>query len=281
MVRDSKNLNIYYDFEFLEGEQHKYFLGVPFWKTKPTIDMISLGMVIDDGRTTKREYIICKDFNIDEAWNRYDITDDWKDGLVSLEIARQHKIYWLRENVLKPIWVELEYIDRLSPHAGRTLEEFQKLYIPKLKFTKERFKYLIEKYGKSRDEVRTILDGIVEGYDNVSLYGYYSSYDHVLFSWIFGKMVDLPSNINKFTYDLKPYLNEYLEKFKKDNIYFSNDKFLFNGDSKYNLSDILDFVKKNTNYPQLDPKNEHHALNDAVWISKLYTFLKKEGFINT
>ena len=53
------------DLEFLEGTQKKLF-----GETKPTIDLISIGIVCEDGR---EYYAISKDFNLKEAWNRYDL----------------------------------------------------------------------------------------------------------------------------------------------------------------------------------------------------------------
>ena len=57
-------MKYFIDTEFLEGTQKKWF-----GETKPTIDLISIGIVGEDGR---EYYAISKDFNIKEAWNRYD-----------------------------------------------------------------------------------------------------------------------------------------------------------------------------------------------------------------
>lgn len=56
--------NYYIDTEFLEGTQKKF----PFGNTKPTIDLISLGLVDEKDRIY---YAISKDFNLKEAWNRW------------------------------------------------------------------------------------------------------------------------------------------------------------------------------------------------------------------
>jgi hypothetical protein len=39
--------------------------------------------------------------------------------------------------------------------------------------------------------------------DPVELWGYYADYDHVLLSWIFGRMVDLPPGMPMLTLDVK------------------------------------------------------------------------------
>ena len=61
-------MKYFLDTEFIEGNQKRFF-----GKTKPTIDLISIGMVAEDGR---EYYAISKDFNLKEAWNRYDIVTE-------------------------------------------------------------------------------------------------------------------------------------------------------------------------------------------------------------
>ena len=55
-------MKYFIDTEFLEGTQRKGFMGMG--KTKPTIDLISIGIVCEDGR---EYYAISKDFNLKEA----------------------------------------------------------------------------------------------------------------------------------------------------------------------------------------------------------------------
>ena len=52
-------MKYFLDTEFLEGTQKKWF-----GQTKPTIDLISIGIVCEDGR---EYYAISKDFNLKEA----------------------------------------------------------------------------------------------------------------------------------------------------------------------------------------------------------------------
>ena len=61
-------MRYYLDTEFLEGTQKSFF-----GKTKPIIDLISIGIVSEGGR---EYYAISKDFNLKEAWNRYDIVTE-------------------------------------------------------------------------------------------------------------------------------------------------------------------------------------------------------------
>lgn len=90
-------MKYFLDTEFLEGKQKETFPISLFRKHTPeTIDLISIGIVSENGRMM---YEICKDFNLKEAWNRFQL---------ETEIAPINvKVYWLRENVLYPIWKEL------------------------------------------------------------------------------------------------------------------------------------------------------------------------------
>lgn len=78
---------------------------------------------------------------------------------------------------------------------------------------------------------------------NTKLYGYYSAYDHVVLSQIFGRMIDLPEGMPMYTIDLKQYLD-----------YFDINK---------------DVLMANI---QLD---EHDAILDARWNLKLYNAITK------
>ena len=90
-------MNYFLDLEFLEGPQKKLF-----GYTKPTIDLISIGIKCEDDR---EYYAISKDFNLKEAWNRYDLV---RDGFTDEGLTPNFKkVYWIRENVLRQIWVEL------------------------------------------------------------------------------------------------------------------------------------------------------------------------------
>ena len=66
-------MKYFMDFEFLEGYiPVKIFgLNIPKCLIKPnnTIQPISIGLVSSDNR---EYYAISKDFNLKEAWNRYD-----------------------------------------------------------------------------------------------------------------------------------------------------------------------------------------------------------------
>ncbi len=199
-------MNYYYDCEFLEGTQDRMIMGMRIGKTKPTIDLISIGIVSEDER---EYYAISKDFNLKEAWNRYDIAEQ---TMFEKQHGLSRKIYWIRENVLKPIFYKWKNKD---------------INFHEIDFTYKEFKKLLKKYGKSNkqiaEEICQFIDArwIEEGNyskgfiypgdtstkevktTNVQFYGYYSDYDHVALCWLFGKMIDLPKGFPMYTIDLQ------------------------------------------------------------------------------
>lgn len=276
-------MNYFLDTEFLEGTQ-KTFLGI----SKPTIDLISIGLVCENGN---KYYAISKDFNLKEAWNRYDlkVNKDYKpsfggglDGHYNPKFIRE---YWIRENVLKPIYDEL-FMKIVSDDNMLTGDEY-------VYFTYSNFKTLIKRYGKTNKQIGTeIKDFIYKTPTNLSFqstenqikywgkevpikfYGYYADYDWVVFCWLFGKMIDLPKGFPKYCIDLKQELDRR----------FPNGKYgttvvipkLVNGTLLAELSPKTEYkeinIKEHPNYPKQN--NEHNALSDAKWNFELFQFLQ-------
>jgi hypothetical protein len=235
-------MKYFIDTEFLEGTQDKTIFGIKYGETKPTIDLISIGIVAEDGR---EYYAISKDFNLKEAWNRYDIKS--YSGKGGIGENTHEKVYWIRDNVLKPIFYEM-YGKDINFH---NIDNY---------FTYKEFKKFINKYGKSNKQIaEEILRFIstsecrmVEKYgDKPEFYGYYSDYDWVVFCWLFGRMIDLPNGFPMFAFDLKQELDDVNKERQKQSRTFD--------------------IKKHPNYP--NQTNEHNALADAKWNKKLYKFL--------
>lgn len=276
--------NYYYDLEFLEGTQTKSFLGFKY-KTPPTIDIISIGIVSEDNR---EYYAISKDFNLKEAWNRYDLKRAMCiEGMTHNKIE---KVYWIRENVLSPIFKDLWEKGKnakLSP-------------VDKHLFTYKNLKKLIFLYGKSNKQIseevkdfcttKLITEKVIdrnfycteESYTDakqrlergksvkltehftgksspVNLYGYYSAYDHVAFCWLFGKMIDLPSGFPMYTIDLQQ---------EKDRII---QRAYNRAKNDFERKIILD-MESMKDYPK--QTNEHSAIHDARFNKQLHEFLK-------
>jgi hypothetical protein len=182
-------MNYFLDTEFTEGTQQKRFLGVVYGKTAPTIDLISIGMTSEDGRAY---YAVSKDFNLREAWERYDL----KEAELSVE-----KKYWLREKVLKPIWAE--FSERYqSENMGMPDEHYA--------FSYRSLKVLIGLYGKTNEQIKQdLLAFVVADEAGIDFYGYYCDYNWVVFCWLFGKMIDLPEGFPRYCRDLKQTMDHY------------------------------------------------------------------------
>lgn len=216
------------------------------YKTAPTIDLISIGIVDENGR---EYYAISNEFNLREAWNRYDLVPMLNKGGVG-ETDTHKMVYWIRENVLRTIW--LDYI------GG---EEQEKIF----PFTFRNMKKIIAEVGKSRSRIANDICAFIYGDDcggsgmsplelsiryevsdktkEPEFYAYYADYDWVVFCWIFGKMMQLPKGFPLFCKDLKQIMDE--KGFDKE--------------------------WRRKNLP--DPIGEHNALVDARWNLKLYNLM--------
>lgn len=209
-------MNYYLDTEFLEGTQKKSFLGIRYGKTKPTIDLISIGMVAEDGR---EYYAISKDFNLYEAWNRYDTT----------KLLPERIKYWIRDNVLYPIWLFLSKKEQLYA-SNPIVKQGQEMTFSSLK-------KLIRKYGKTNKQIAKEIKhfchganieehGVITGYvrdENPKFYAYYADYDWVVFCWLFGNMIDLPKGYPMYCRDLKQIADEISEQRKVSTRYLKNN----------------------------------------------------------
>ena len=282
-------MKYFLDTEFLEGTQKKWF-----GETKPTIDLISIGIVGEDSR---EYYAISKDFNLKEAWNRYDIKVEQVSGDLRNRYPEgiKTKVYWLRDNVLKPIFIELraKEVEEYNIAKRRNII----LDFPTYSFSYKNFKRLINKYGKtnkqiaeevyefckgkinerkdgfrefvySKDDVNKEKPlpayGYFENRSNPEFYGYYCDYDWVVFCWLFGKMIDLPKGFPMFAFDLKQTLDEKALNWK-GNLQQTLQIYCDDFDSK------LDAIKSCKDYPK--QTNEHNALSDAHFNYNLYKFL--------
>ncbi len=241
-------MRIYLDTEFLEGKQKKTFLGVTYGYTKPTIDLISIGLVREDG---KELFLLSNEFNLREAWDRCD-------GVINEGFPPFRINYCIRENVLLPIYRKYITGDNRN----------------RVSFSYQTMRYILDNWGVSLEQIaaevklfcycetRTRVEiptgqGI-SGYGGYRIdtqvtkprfFGYYADYDWVVFCWLFGRMIDLPSSFPKLCYDIKQILDE---KCKKLNI--TN-------------------VKDHADYP-IQLEGVHDALEDAKWNKKLYEFTR-------
>lgn len=267
-------MKYFIDTEFIEGDVSLKFAGfnIPKWLIKPnnTIQLISIALISEDNR---KYYAISKDFNLYESWNRYDlvVNKNYPAG------SEYNKVYWIRDNVLKPIYDEL-FIKWCKDNNSLTGDEF-------VYFNYTNFKELINKYGKSNkqiaEEIKDFciqkiiiekdIDVLASTFPSIGFsdspktkidypifYGYYSAYDHVALSWLFGKMIDLPAGFPRYTIDLKQVEDERFRTFHKSEI-----KLIKNQKMGINTQCAL--------YPK--QTNIHNALSDAKFNKELYEFL--------
>ena len=214
---------------------------------------------------SREYYAICKDFDLKAAWDNE----------------------WLRDNVLKPIWTELRIDDYEEPKRkdnARTIAIYTGAYGRKMLitsllqdswFTYKDFKRLINKYGKTREQIAeevkefTVQQLHIVNTDYIApieFYAYYAAYDWVVFCWLFGRMIDLPTGFPMYCNDLKQILDE-KAKTLSGKIDTPNDRIV----GYNNLKEQLEYIKQHVNYPKQD--NEHNALDDAKWDKELDNFI--------
>ncbi len=229
-------MKYFIDTEFLEGKQDKRFLGIKYGETKPTIDLVSIGIVCEDGR---EYYAISKDFNLKQVWNNKDT--------------------WIKENVLLPI-----YTDEVCGDARNTYDfsySTMKMVLKSIGKSNEQIAKEIKQFIYTNEEVDFTRNDIAgnEHYSygilntNPKFYGYYSDYDWVVFCWLFGNMMQLPKGFPMYCKDLKQMLDE-KEIARQD------------GTDMVELRNLPTYPKQT---------NEHNALSDAKWNFELFKFLQQ------
>jgi hypothetical protein len=265
-------MKYFLDTEFLEGTQ-KTFFG----NSKPTIDLISIGIVADDGR---EYYAISKDFNLKEAWNRWQQRTGEGD-----RNNIQPRLYWIRENVLRQLFNDLRLMQNKDIDKMNQLRvNHSENWLTGDEFSFKVLKKLLNKYGKSNKQ---IAEGIVEFTYNhifykfrgserefhqrtknygwnlkepIEFYAYYADYDWVAFCWLFGKMMDLPKEYPMYCRDLKQIFDSKISPQEIRAIGYDG---------------AVKRLKANGTYPKQE--NEHSALADAKWNRQLFRFLEGVG----
>lgn len=278
-------MKYFIDTEFIEGF-HKPLFG----KKRHFIDLISIGIVAEDGR---EYYAISKDFDLKSVWNKYDlkkveVSGDGKN--IYPEGYCVKKVYWLRDNVLKQI-----FEDWRNNYNGRIVRTGLPFPLEDRKMTFKKMKKVIIKYaGKSNKQIAEEIEWFIrrnhhvncntnelvddKTHEPVEFYGYYADYDWVLFCSLFGRMIDLPKGFPMYCKDLKQMLDE---KAESKNWYYGRDIWnntpnrsndLQEGDYPASLKDKIKKIKSHDDYPKQN--NEHNALADAKWNHDLYKFIK-------
>ncbi len=158
-------MKYFIDTEFIEGF-HKPMFG----KKRHFIDLISIGIVAEDGRIY---YAISNEYNYNDA-------DDW-----------------VKKNVIIPMYLQEIGGDKRN-HIDA--EHFHKC-IPNGKSNKQ-IAEDINHFCNSNSFLYNKAGSELE------FYGYYADYDWVVFCSLFGRMIDLPKGFPMYCKDLKQMLDE-------------------------------------------------------------------------
>ena len=290
-----------------------FLFGISIPKTPPTIDLISIGIVSELGQTF---YAISKEFNLHEAWNRFDIVKEQVSGDARNQCpeGKTEKVYWIREIVLKPIWSQM-FLWQHIEDANLTKEEANE-YEKALNageydflFNLKSFKSLLNQYGKSNKDIAS---GIFE-FVNPDLGFHISAYNNSDLKE--GGSLDKHFKIHNVTdieeiYVAQPefyaYFADYdwvalcwlfgemmdlpkgfpmycrdlkqmLDDYVLEQMEMYRDKVLHPETKEYpSFDSYLKYIKGHPDYPTQE--NEHHALADAKWNLKLYQFLTRNWF---
>lgn len=157
----------------------KYWYDTEFYEDGSQINLISIGIVAEDGREFYAE-------NYDFSWQ---------------DVPEHH---WIWDNV--------------KPHLHGLTAQYHKYEIA--------------------NHVRKFITKDGTEFDN-ELWGYYSSYDHVVLAQLFGRMVDMPDGVPWFTQDIRQ------------------------------VKAMLKAEGWEYEFPK-QTSTEHHALADAKWTKEAY-----------
>ena len=158
-------MKYFLDTEFIEGF-HKPLFG----KRRHYIDLISIGVVAEDGR---------KYHAISNEYNYKDAND------------------WVKQNVITPLYASTVHGD------ARNRFEADNFHYSYGKSKKQIRIDLLQFFGCYLDVHFPRI-----GTDIPEIYGYYSDYDWVLFCSLFGRMIDLPKGFPMYCIDLKQMMDE-------------------------------------------------------------------------
>lgn len=228
-------MKYFIDTEFIEGF-HKPLFG----KKRHFIDLISIGIVCEDGR---QYYAISNEYKFKDADK------------------------WVQENVITPMYIDQIHGDQ----RNRWSEKNFHLWLGKsnAEIAEEIIEFI---YGPSDNLFGLTALQEAQKYEindkskNPEFYGYYADYDWVLFCSLFGRMIDLPKGFPMYCRDLKQMIDEAY-------VYQENK---YPGEGR--LESWLRIVKNHPEYPI--QKDEHNALSDALWNKELYDFITQKKFLN-
>lgn len=154
----------------------KYFLDTEFIEDGKTIDLISIGIVAEDGR---EYYAVNSECKFENASN------------------------WVWKNVLNPIgiYVSSRFINPSDPSISANTKNT--LAYCKTKNAIKEDLLMFFAYEATNTDSFTAIKSAEECYKELEFWGYYADYDWVVFCQLFGTMMDLPNGFPMFCNDLK------------------------------------------------------------------------------
>lgn len=150
----------------------KYFLDTEFVENGSTIDLISLGIVCEDGRTLYKQNKDCK----------FQSASDW---------------------VWRNVFPHLIHFDM---HGIRSCNEKSHVMESRLDGRCHSKDCPWDYRSNIRDSVIKFCD--VEKYGKPEFWGYYADYDWVAFCQLFGTMMDLPKDFPMYCRDIKQWCDQ-------------------------------------------------------------------------
>lgn len=252
-------MKYFLDTEFISGFKSSYWKLPLQWKPRHFIDLISIGIVCEDGR---EYYAISNEFVGDDA-------DEWVRENVIYPIIEANGYSKNLSNLHHVLTYDSHALSRIQKQIGKSnkqiAEEICMFCYPQqswqFKDAQSEFLSRAKEYGWIADQPE--------------FYGYYADYDWVLFCSLFGRMIDLPKGFPMYCRDLKQMLDErvYQELYAYNHEMVERYNTTVTAELKreWTFENELSRFKNKENYPKQE--NEHNALADAKWNYELYKFL--------
>ncbi len=244
-------MKYFIDTEFIEGF-HKPLFG----KKRHFVDLISIGIVAEDGR---EYYAISNEY-------RYNDASQWvKDNVIlpmyQNELSGDIKNRLTSKNFHKEIGksnrqIAMEIETFCNTGSANCINGIGccNYFFDKVEDWKSEF---AERKANGHEMTNIFEKNPLE------FYAYYADYDWVVFCSLFGTMMDLPKGFPMYCNDLKQAFDE------KVTIHVDREHLKGN---MVKFDEMLGMYKSNEAYPKQE--NEHNALADAKWNKKLHEFLK-------
>ena len=197
-------MKYFIDTQFIESTPLKRLLLKPMSDVKSTIDLISLAIVSEDDR---EYYAISKDFDLNIAWNIYQIEKELKHPTGRFDIEEdviEKKVYWIRDTILKTIWEKLVYEYIHDDSETCNTETFS--------FNYNSLSNLLEIYGKTNDEIAKEVKELCGDYPQ--FYNYDVGTDKLSFDWLFKHINHYPKGFPTYCRDLKQNIENIERKLK-------------------------------------------------------------------